>query len=156
MSRRAVLVMAWVGCVVLLSSCGQDGRICTAVGGPPPGVEVLYDQVQRGDHSGRLLVRACVDTSCQSVDVTRLDSPNYILVGSDVVRDGTPVVVGLTITDSRQRTVFKGQTTVTPKKVQPNGQGCGPVAWVGAAAARGDHELTALTSWAETTVVPTR
>lgn len=58
------------------------------------------------------------------------------------MKDSSPVLVRLRITDAAGRTVFRGHTAVTPRKFQPNGAGCPPSVWIAGVTATGSHTLT--------------
>lgn len=143
--RATTAAIASVAVAIALTGCAGQGRTCSAVGAGPPGIDIWYGDVVRAHPHQRLTAQACVLGSCTTHALTRRYKENMI-AGGDVVKDGTPVVVRLRITDATGRTVFSGRNKVSPRKDQPNGPGCGPITWGAVVKATGQHALTATTA----------
>jgi hypothetical protein len=88
-----------------------------------------------------LLVEACVQETCDRLQVTRHRRQHGILVGSDVIKDNSPVPVSLMISSPSGEIAFHGRLTVHPVKSQPNGPGCPPTAWSTTVFASGTGKL---------------
>jgi hypothetical protein len=137
--RRCGLVAGlFIGASVVLTACGgHDPLPCSDIGADS-GILISYagpvPQSARG-----FAVTACAGDDCRTEHVA--DKRRATIVGEDL--DGPdPVEVRLRIRDAAGRVVFSGHTTVTPQKLQPNGAGCEPTAWVGALVAHGRHTLS--------------
>lgn len=132
-----------LGSVLLLASaCGPSGgRACTEIGAAS-GVAFSFAEVVTAHPDEALLVRACVGDSCTRTRIrVRGQRRTEAFAGGDALHSTDRLRVSLTVTAASGRRVFQGSTTVTPRKVQPNGAGCPPTVYAGSVAARGGDVL---------------
>lgn len=125
-----------------MSACGPSGeRACTEIGAAS-GVAFSFAQVVTAHPDEALLVRACVGDSCTRTRIpVRGQRRTEAFAGGDALHSTDRLRVSLTVTAASGRRVFQGSTTVTPRKVQPNGAGCPPTVYAGSVAARGGDVL---------------
>jgi hypothetical protein len=138
--RRGVLV----GVALLLTACHAGGEgaqgPCSLVGADR-GIQVVYAQGLHGQ-AGHVTMKACVRDECRTVvGVVGPQRPLLVMVGRHQVVDATPVPVHVTVMDQNGREAFRGRTQVAAHRIQPNGPGCPPTAWVGRVVATGRHTL---------------
>jgi hypothetical protein len=91
-------------------------------------------------------ITACLEHECQTTRAggRRDVQATHPVVGTHL-RSSDPVEVRMVVRDDHHHVVFRGHTTVTPLKYEPNGRGCEPTVYVGAVHAHGRHTLTAET-----------
>ncbi len=132
------------GPVLLLAACGSPQAACTMIGADS-NVQVGYEKVLRAGPSRDVTVEACVGTVCHTVhEPAGTTQRSAQAIGGGGIHDATPITVRLTITEDSGKTLFRGDTEVTPQKLQPNGPDCPPTAWVARVDASGKHTLTAV------------
>jgi hypothetical protein len=133
---------ALMGAVTLLTAgCGDDMVACTQMDAGN-GIQVTLPYLS--SEAPRITIKACADDRCE---ITRRPTGDgqlrQVMVGGEL--DSTdPVIVSVVARDSSHHVLFSGRTTVTPVKYQPNGSGCEPTVYEGAAHGRGRHTLTAV------------
>jgi hypothetical protein len=86
-------------------------------------------------------VRACVKETCDSLHIGQHRRQHGMVVGADLIKDGAPVPVSLTISTPKGNVVYKGRLTAHPVKSQPNGPSCPPTAWSAQVFASGTDQL---------------
>ncbi len=138
--RRGVLL----GVAFMLTACHSGGEAaqgpCSLVGADQ-GIQVVYGKGPHA-HGGRFTMKACVRDECRTVvGVVGPQHPLLVMVGRHQVVDATPVPVRVTVIDQSGREVFRGRTQVAAHRIQPNGPGCPPTAWVGRVVATGRHTI---------------
>jgi hypothetical protein len=126
--------------LVLLAGCGGQATACTDIGAAS-GVQFDFKDVLHAHPGQGLLVRACVRDTCDDLRVRRHSRQPGIVVGSDVVVDGSPVRVSLRISTLKGDAIYNSRVTAIPVVSQPNGPGCPPIAWMAAVSASGTQTL---------------
>ncbi len=66
----------------------------------------------------------------------------FVAFSRNLLSDGEPQAVQVTISDFAGGRLFHGQTEVTARKTEINGPGCPPTTWVGKVVATGSDTLT--------------
>jgi hypothetical protein len=126
--------------LVLLAGCGGQPTACTDIGADS-GVFFNFSKVLRAHPGEALRVRACVRKTCQTVRVGRHRRQTEVGVGSDALKEGSPIGVNLTISTPKGEVVFRAGVRVIPALSQPNGASCPPSAWVATLSASGRRHL---------------
>lgn len=128
--------MGVVPVLVVAAACQARPTACSLVGLVPGDLKVDVTQVERAYPSADLVVRVCIGgRRCHTV------RPGLRRISIGIFRDATPIRVRVLVVTSTGRTVFDGATRLEPVKLQPNGPGCPPVAWVAAVKAEHRHSL---------------
>jgi len=116
-AATAVVVVALMG--------GCSSTACTAIGAES-GVSVDISGQGRGEP---ITATACVEGHCSDTSVQEADGP--IFIANSKVTSEEPTRVTVTVRrQSGAVLVPSRETTVTPKRVQPNGPDCDPTAYV--------------------------
>jgi hypothetical protein len=140
--RELALGLVAVASVVLTacSSSSSSRGACSAVGAFA-GIQVSLPPVAL-TASGAITVKACADADCDTHRLQGAQGPGSTPVVGDHLHGPDPVRVSLVIHDHTGRLLFRGSTSVTPQKDQPNGPGCPPTVWVGHVVASGTSTMT--------------
>ncbi len=80
------------------------------------------------------IVRVCVDNECAEAPVVDTEPP--IFVANNKVDSQAEVAVVLSVSNPSKGPIIRPtEFRIRPKRLQPNGPGCDPVAYVGAVSA---------------------
>jgi hypothetical protein len=140
--RRALRHRGWflIAAPGLLAACAPHAAVACGDVGASSGIQIVYADVLRRHHQA-VTVRACVSDVCRGEIVpSGQHRLSVIAFGQQVLHDGTPAAVSLTISGPAGE-LFRGETVVTPNGAQPNGPDCPPTAWGGQVVATGQHTL---------------
>src|SRR3954449_9627603 len=123
--NSSVIGVAATALVVVALTGGCSRTACTAVGAES-GVSVAISGQGRAEP---LRVTACVEGHCSDTSAQGADGP--IFIANSRVTSERPTRVTVTVRrQSGAVLVPVRETTVTPKRVQPNGPDCDPTAYV--------------------------
>lgn len=126
---------------LLLGGCGGlRATSCTDIGANS-GIAFEFDEVLAAHPGESLQVEACVEDTCDTLEVGRHKPQHGLMLGQDLVTDDSPVPITLTVTNRQGDTVYEGGLTANPVKLQPNGPDCPPTAWSAQVFASGTHGL---------------
>lgn len=111
-------------CVLVLSGCSGS---CTQIGAQSGVIVEIARQLQPAPVSSKV----CVQDRCEVVPQPAFGVggvPAFVLPTSNV-SGSDPVRITVAFYDSQSKVIAGADTVVSPVKVQPNGEGCGPTAW---------------------------
>ncbi len=120
--------MAAAAAATLMSSCAPSD--CSDVGAES-GISVTLSGpgFSIGD-----IVRVCVDNEC--AEASLVDTATPIFVANNKVESEAEVAVVLSVSNLGEDPIVRPtEFRIRPQRIQPNGPGCDPVAYVGAVSA---------------------